>query len=109
VPLRAAVVTLGELLESGCRIDGYWADDAQIDEHSGVEEQCVAKWALEAKEKSGWDGLYLGGVCFKKQRPVASSDVQEAARLAVPYMDVVTTVYNPNPNPNPNPNIEANL
>ena len=48
VPLRAAAATLGELAREGVRIDGYWADDAQIDEHSDAESQSVAQWALEA-------------------------------------------------------------
>ncbi|MFM7446401.1 MAG: BtpA/SgcQ family protein, partial [Tabrizicola sp.] len=40
---------------------------------------------------SGWQGMYLGGVCFKKQRPVDPSLNEYSARLALPFMDVVTT------------------
>ncbi len=42
-----------------------------------------------ARQESGWDGLYFGGVAFKYQRPV--EDLTSAARIAARYMDVVTT------------------
>src|SRR5262245_25096012 len=47
---------------------GAWVDDAQIDESS--EEQPAASRVLEAQRRSGWRGLYFGGVAFKYQRPV---------------------------------------
>ena len=40
---------------------------------------------------SGWQGLYFGGVCFKKQRPVDPALNEHSARIARPFMDVVTT------------------
>ncbi len=66
---------------------GIWADDAGIDERTG--EQPLAEEAAAARERSGWEGLYFGGVAFKYQRPV--EDLARAARIAVGYMDVVTT------------------
>ena len=62
-------------------------DNAGIDERE--DEQSEADEAAAARERSGWDGLYFGGVAFKYQRPV--EDLTRAARLAVRYMDVVTT------------------
>eukprot|EP00658_Telonema_sp_P-2_P066320 TRINITY_DN55367_c0_g1_i1.p1 TRINITY_DN55367_c0_g1~~TRINITY_DN55367_c0_g1_i1.p1 ORF type:complete len:509 (+),score=116.14 TRINITY_DN55367_c0_g1_i1:79-1605(+) len=89
VPLRGGLPTLAALERSGTRVDGYWADDGQIDEHS--QDQAVAAWTDEARGSSGWSGLYFGGVCFKKQRVVHARDAGIAARVASQWMDVVTT------------------
>ncbi|MGD2153244.1 MAG: BtpA/SgcQ family protein [Gemmatimonadales bacterium] len=69
------------------RVSGIWVDHAGIDERE--DEQPLADEAAAARERSGWVGLYFGGVAFKYQRPV--EDLTRAARLAVRYMDVVTT------------------
>jgi hypothetical protein len=69
------------------RVSGIWVDHAGIDERKG--EQPLAEKAAVARGRSGWAGLYFGGVAFKYQRPV--EDLTRAARLAVRYMDVVTT------------------
>ena len=69
------------------RVSGIWVDHAGIDERA--DEQPLAEEASAARERSGWTGLYFGGVAFKYQRPV--EDLARAARLAVRYMDVVTT------------------
>ena len=66
VPLRAAAHTLAALEAQGTTVDGYWADEALIDERT--EDQPVARWTQEAVQATGWTGLYFGGVCFKKQR-----------------------------------------
>ncbi|MBI3987468.1 MAG: adenine phosphoribosyltransferase [Lentisphaerae bacterium] len=68
-------------------VAGVWADNAMIDENR--EDQFGAKAILEAKQKSGWKGLYFGGVAFKYQRQV--NKLRPAARIASRYMDVVTT------------------
>ena len=68
-------------------VAGLWVDNAQIDERE--EEQRPAELIAEARERSGWPGLYFGGVAFKYQRPVA--ELARAAVLASHYMDVVTT------------------
>jgi uncharacterized protein len=67
------------------RVNGVWSDNAKIDER--VREQ---KDAIEiAEARSGYNGLYFGGVAHKYQRPVF--DLERAATLAKDYMDVVTT------------------
>ena len=88
-PGDVAFPVLGGLAREGCRLDAYWADDACIDERA--EHQVRAAEIERARSLSGWDGLYLGGVAFKKQRPVAADDHDAAARKALPYLDVVTT------------------
>ena len=42
-----------------------------------------------ARQQSGWRGLYFGGVAFKYCRRV--EQLEAAARIAIRYMDVVTT------------------
>ncbi len=69
------------------KVAGVWVDNAMIDER--VEHQSMAEKISKARAKSGWQGLYFGGVAFKYQRYV--DDVREAARIAGEYMDVVTT------------------
>ena len=71
----------------GSDISGLWADNARIDERS--ECQTAAEQVQAARIKSGWRGLYFGGVAFKYQRPV--EDLEAAALLAAGFMDVVTT------------------
>jgi len=82
---------LGELERNSCGIDAYWADDACIDEHAALESQVVANKITEVREQSGWNGLYLGGTCFKKQREVNSAYYGVSARLATHFMDAVCT------------------
>jgi hypothetical protein len=69
------------------KVAGVWVDNAEIDER--VEHQPVAEKIVEARARSGWLGLYFGGVAFKYQRHV--NDVRMAARIAAKHMDVVTT------------------
>ncbi len=78
---------LAALQAEGCRIDAYWADDARIDERTKAQPE--AEEIAEAR--AGWDGLYLGGTAFKKQRPVAEADYAKAAEIATQWMDVVCT------------------
>lgn len=86
---RIAFPVLGTLAHEGCQIDAYWADDACLDERES--HQTEAEAISTIRRESGWSGLYLGGVCFKKQRPVDPALNEYSARLALPYMDVVTT------------------
>jgi hypothetical protein len=69
------------------RVAGIWADNAMIMETA--QEQPEATEILTTIRKTGWPGLYFGGVAFKYQRHV--DDVRAAARVAQGYMDVVTT------------------
>lgn len=88
-PGRIAFPILGELAQEGHLIDAYWADDACLDERES--HQTEAEAIAEIRMSSGWNGLYFGGVCFKKQRPVDPALNEYSARLALPFMDVVTT------------------
>jgi len=67
-------------------VDGLWVDDGGIRVH-GPTAQAEAVWRL--KESKGWEGQLFGGVAFKGQPAVR--DAAEAAKAAVPIMDVVTT------------------
>ena len=86
---KDAFPILGTLEQEGCRVDAYWADDARIDERQDTQSEAEA--IAQARRDSGWSGLYFGGTAFKKQRPVADASLGDSARLAVPWMDVVTT------------------
>lgn len=88
-PGRVAFPILGRLAAEGCQIDAYWADDACMDERQTTQTEAEAIAAIRAA--SGWQGMYFGGVCFKKQRPVDPALNEYSARLALPFMDVVTT------------------
>lgn len=88
-PGDIAFPVLGQLAGEGFDMDAYWADDACIDERTAG--QAAADRIAQARAESGWDGLYFGGVAFKKQRPVANEDLPDAAAKALPYLDVVTT------------------
>jgi uncharacterized protein len=66
---------------------GLWVDDGGITECASATES--ARVFAQAKDLINWPGLYFGGVAFKYQREV--KNVEMVARLAVPFMDVVTT------------------
>ena len=89
VNLDHALPDIMELEQAGCTLDGYWADDARIDERRGIDDQPEARLIAEAREC--WGGLYFGGTAFKKQRPVAEEHYAESARIAAQWTDVVTT------------------
>lgn len=86
---REAFPVLDALQRDGVAVDGYWADDARIDELRESAGQLEAKAILEAR--GTWSGLYTGGTCFKKQREVAAQYHATAARIAADYMDAVCT------------------
>ena len=86
---REAFPMLAELHRQGVEVDGYWADDARIDERG--EGQSEAEQILRVKSQCGWNGFYTGGVCFKKQREVPAALHELAARIAASYMDAVCT------------------
>lgn len=68
-------------------VSGIWTDNAQIEEHRG--EQVKAERIDDVRVAQNWQGLYFGGVAFKYQREV--NELAQAARIAMRYMDVVTT------------------
>lgn len=84
-PAEALVMALG----GGNGIDGLWSDNAGIDEHSAVHPEAAA--LVTARREARWEGLYFGGLAFKYQRQVAAVDLERAAGMARPYMDVVCT------------------
>ena len=86
---RDAFPILGDLEKTGWPIDAYWADDARIDETG--QDASEARQIAVVRAASGWSGLYFGGTTFKKQRHVDPARWQDAAREAIPFMDVVTT------------------
>ena len=88
---KDAFPVLAALAQEGCDIDGYWADDARIDERRALSDQPEAKEIQAVRKQSGWAGLYLGGTAFKKQRPVKESDYLLSAQIACHWMDVVMT------------------
>ncbi|WP_425038688.1 adenine phosphoribosyltransferase [Primorskyibacter sp. S187A] len=88
---KYAFPILGQLQAEGCRVDGYWADDARMDERRAEEDQPEAEEIAAIRTSSGWDGLYIGGTAFKKQREVDPAHYGKSARIATRYMDVVVT------------------
>eukprot|EP00392_Amoebophrya_sp_AT5.2_P003762 g3767.t1 len=64
---------------AGVFVDAYWADTALIDERT--EEQPAANLVRSVQDSvvRDWNGLYFGGVCFKKQRPVQPDLYKTAA------------------------------
>lgn len=86
-----AFPVLGNLHRENCRIDAYWADDACIDEHASVQDQTQARRIEQVRSCSGWDGFYLGGTCFKKQREVSPENYGSSASVATHFMDAVCT------------------
>lgn len=79
----AAPVAFGLL--DGRDVDGLWSDAAGID----LEGSPLAREALAARERSGFAGLYFGGVEFKYQPSLG--DVRRAADMAREFMDVICT------------------
>ncbi len=66
---------------------GLWIDNAGIKEDR--DPTMEARELATIRKSSGWQGIYFGGVAFKYQSEV--TDVAKVARLAVPFVDVVTT------------------
>lgn len=88
---KIAFPVLGALQANGVQVDGYWADDARIDERRAVDDQPEAAEIAAIRTSSGWNGLYIGGTAFKKQRAVDPAQYAKSAGLAAGYMDVVVT------------------
>jgi len=82
---------LGDLQKKDFRVDAYWADDACIDEAASLTEQTQANRIQQVRAESGWDGMYLGGTCFKKQREVKPEHYGVSAELATHFMEGVCT------------------
>lgn len=66
---------------------GVWTDNAEI--YEWLDKQTAAEKIKQAREKSGWKGLYFGGIAFKYQKEVNNPGL--AAKIATLFVDVVTT------------------
>ncbi len=88
---KIAFPILAELGVENTRVDGYWADDARIDETRDTSDQPEATDIAETLSNCGWNGIYFGGTAFKKQREVDPAHYAQSAGIATQYMDVVTT------------------
>jgi len=77
--------------EHGCQVDGYWADNAWIEEKGEDQTKAEEIRKVQKDVSSKWNGLYLGGVCFKAQRTVEEEYWEAAARRSVGFVDVVMT------------------
>ena len=86
---KQAFPVLSALQEEGTVVDAYWADDARIDEHAAAQTEAIEIDKL--KRDGAWNGMYFGGVAFKKQREVKAADFDTSATIACKHMDVVTT------------------
>lgn len=85
---KVAFPILSDLITQDCIIDGYWADDACIDENG---KNIEAKKIDQIRNDFAWKGLYFGGTAFKKQRTIPHNQYKNAAKYASEFMDVVTT------------------
>ena len=54
-------------------------------------DQINAKRINIVRKESGWQGLYIGGTAFKKQREVKPEMYAYSGRLAAAHMDIVVT------------------
>jgi len=88
---KDAFPILGELQREGTQVDGYWADDARIDEMRAPNEQLEAENIDKVRTRSGWTGIYIGGTAFKKQREVLPKNYGVSARIASNHMDIIVT------------------
>lgn len=88
---KVAFPILTDLEQNNVRVDGYWADDARINETQDTATQPEAQEISALKNGGGWNGMYFGGTAFKKQRKVDPAAYAASASIASNYMDVVTT------------------
>lgn len=70
-------------------VNGVWTDNAGIIEAGAT--PVYAEKIKEARKRSGWDGLYFGGVAFKYQLAIPDKHLRYVAMVAMNYMDVIVT------------------
>lgn len=70
-------------------VSGLWVDDAGIYEGREDPSKFARLFWEERLWRRKWQGLYFGGVAFKYQQSVRN--LAYVAKLAMPYMDVITT------------------
>jgi hypothetical protein len=66
---------------------GLWVDNAGVND--SINPTGEAQDFVHFRRESRWEGIYFGGVAFKGQGTVA--DPAKVAKLAVPFVDVITT------------------
>jgi hypothetical protein len=70
-------------------INGVWLDDAWVNTKGKPQKDAQA--VKDAKIKSGWDGLYFGGIAFKYRQRVPDEQLSGLVEEAKKYVDVITT------------------
>lgn len=75
---------------SGFGFDGLWTDWAGVSNATENHKE-HADALLQARNDTGWPGLYFGGVAFKYQRHVKQEHLEDVTRVACNYMDIVCT------------------
>ena len=85
---RTPTSALNGVLDGCGAIDGLWTDNAGIEARQVHPE---ADTFVSARTATRWRGLYFGGVAFKYQREIVTTDLEATARTAAPYVDVLCT------------------
>ena len=67
--------------------DAIWTDNAQVSPDPNIANPKAEEFLQQAEN---WAGLNFGGVAFKYQKNF-NDDPAEAAKAAVPFVDVITT------------------
>lgn len=79
---------------------GVWTDHCGVDDQDfGAEPSRLPppwmenkRWIEEARETSGWKGIYFGGTAFKTQTQITDPSIlRQVAQEAATFVDVVTT------------------
>jgi hypothetical protein len=73
------------------RLDGIWSDDAGVDSMQEDTFEAARTAFLNARQSTGWRGLYFGGTAFKTQAAIPENKLELVARRAASFVDVVTT------------------
>ena len=72
-------------------IGGIWSDEAGISVRGGVYDARGCADVRDHMAQHNWGGLWFGGVAFKYQTPVPPEQWGNVARMAAPWVDVITT------------------
>lgn len=78
-------------LSEARQMAGIWADDAGVSPGEDKWAELAESDWLAARERSGYRGLYFGGVAFKTQAEVEPAALPWVAQTAARFIDVVTT------------------
>lgn len=95
--LPRALAVLRDALGDVNALDALWCDDAGCNRAGSVHPETVAETraAVTAiareRDRSGWRGVYFGGIAFKYQVHVPYEHLPAVAALAREFVDVPTT------------------